>query len=43
MVQVTEETACFFYISHDFPLHIVGMFFQSPACHGVFYVAEHAI
>ena len=38
----TEGTACFFYISHDFPLHIVGVFFQSSAWNSVFSVAEHA-
>jgi hypothetical protein len=26
IVQATEETACFFHTSHDFPLHIVGVF-----------------
>ena len=31
------------YISHDFPLHIVGVFFQSPAWYSVFSVAEPAI
>ena len=44
IMTVVEETACFFfYISHDFPLHIVGVFFQSRAWYSVFSVAEHAI
>ena len=33
----------FFHISHDFPLHIVGVLFQSRAWYSVFSVAEHAI
>ena len=32
-----------FYISHEFSLHIVGVFFQSPAWYSVFSVAEHGI
>jgi hypothetical protein len=43
IVQVTEETACFFYISYDYPQHIVGVFVQSRAWYSVFSVAEHAI
>ena len=34
-----EGTACFLH----FPLHIVGMFFQSPPWYSVFSIVEHAI
>ena len=38
-----QRKQCVFYISHEFPLHIVGVFFQSPAWYSVFSVTEHAI
>ena len=43
VVSIQREQRVFFYISHDFPLHIVGVLFQSPAWYSEFSVTEHAI
>jgi hypothetical protein len=42
-VLIQRAQCVFFYISHDFPLYIVGEFFHSPVWYSVFSVAEHAI